>query len=98
MFFAVLAVLLILAAAQGLFVYACYSPASTFFKPVLVRGPSDGRKVALTFDDGPAPPHTEKILDILRDKNVKATFFVCGSNVAKYPETVRRIVREGHAL
>lgn len=52
----------------------------------------------LTFDDGPDAENTEKILDTLRDRNVKATFFVIGENVERYPEVVQRIVAEGHAL
>jgi peptidoglycan/xylan/chitin deacetylase (PgdA/CDA1 family) len=98
MIITVLVVLLIVAAAEGVFVFACYSPSSNFFKPVLIQGPPEARKVALTFDDGPAPPFTEKILDILKEKNVTATFFVCGRNAERYPETVRRIVRDGHTL
>lgn len=54
--------------------------------------------MALTFDDGPAPPFTAQILDILRDHKVPATFFVCGQNAERYPELVRRIHAEGHAL
>lgn len=52
----------------------------------------------LTFDDGPDAENTEKILDTLKDRNVKATFFVIGENVERYPEVVQRIVAEGHAL
>ena len=95
---AILVILLIVAAAEGLFVFACYFLSSTFFKPVLIQGPPETRKVALTFDDGPAPPFTEKILDILREKKVTATFFVCGRNAERHPETMRRIIREGHTL
>lgn len=54
--------------------------------------------LALTFDDGPHPELTPKLLDILRQKGVRATFFVLGSNVAKYPEIARRIVAEGHEI
>ena len=54
-------------------------------------------KVALTFDDGPSK-YTERILDILAEKGVRATFFVIGSRVEKNPETARRIVDEGHAI
>ncbi len=54
--------------------------------------------IALTFDDGPHPELTPKLLDILRQKGVRATFFVIGSNVAKYPEIARRIVAEGHEI
>ncbi len=69
-------------------------------------GPQDGiirrgsipNVVALTFDDGPNPKYTPKILDILREKKVKATFFVVGKHVEKYPEIARRIVEEGHEL
>lgn len=52
----------------------------------------------LTFDDGPSAEHTEKILDILKEKNIKATFFVIGENARRYPETVKRIVEEGHTI
>jgi peptidoglycan-N-acetylglucosamine deacetylase len=59
---------------------------------------SSGRKIALTFDDGPDPHATPLILDILRKHDVKATFFVIGRYVAEHPELVRRIVEEGHTL
>jgi chitin deacetylase len=54
--------------------------------------------VALTFDDGPNPPYTEQLLATLRDRGVKATFFVIGGNVEKHPELAARIVSEGHEL
>lgn len=54
--------------------------------------------IAITFDDGPDPQYTPKILDILREENVKATFFVVGTHVAKYPEIALRIVEEGHEI
>ncbi len=56
------------------------------------------RTMYLTFDDGPSEENTDRILDILQERNVKATFFVIGEYVRKYPETARRIVREGHAI
>lgn len=80
------------------FFYACTAPGSKFFRPVLVSGSVQGRVIALTFDDGPASPFTEQILDILRSKKVPATFFVCGQNVERYPEITHRIAREGHIL
>jgi peptidoglycan/xylan/chitin deacetylase (PgdA/CDA1 family) len=55
-------------------------------------------RVALTFDDGPHPVNTPKVLDILKRSNVKATFFILGENARKYPVLVRRIVSEGHSL
>jgi len=94
---------LLILAAVGLafgfwFWWACATPTSTFFRPVLVRGPQDGKRITLTFDDGPAPTFTPQILDILREHGVPATFFVCGKNVERYPELLRRIVAEGHAV
>ncbi|MFQ3578145.1 MAG: polysaccharide deacetylase family protein [Verrucomicrobiia bacterium] len=54
--------------------------------------------IALTFDDGPHPVHTPKLLDTLGRERVKATFFVLGRLVEQYPEVARRIVREGHEI
>ena len=52
----------------------------------------------LTFDDGPIYPNTERVLEILADFEVPATFFVTGQNVAANPELARRAVQEGHAI
>lgn len=57
-----------------------------------------GGTISLTFDDGPTHPYTEKILDILKARNVKATFFVTGRNVSVYPELLCRIINEGHEV
>lgn len=56
------------------------------------------RAVALTFDDGPHPTHTPILLDILARYNVKATFYVIGRSVQRYPEILRRMVAEGHEV
>ena len=61
------------------------------------RGPHQNI-VSLTFDDGPSPTYTPQILDILEEKGVKASFFVVGQNVEKYPDIARRIVAEGHDI
>jgi polysaccharide deacetylase family sporulation protein PdaB len=60
--------------------------------------PTDDQIVALTFDDGPDPENTELILDLLKQYNAKATFFLVGSKVERNPELVRREVAEGHEL
>lgn len=52
--------------------------------------------VYLTFDDGPDPEITPKVLDVLKDFDAKATFFCVGNNVVKYPEVYARILEEGH--
>ena len=58
----------------------------------------DQKKVYLTFDDGPIPEMTPKILDILDRYHVKATFFCVGENVAKHPDLYRMIVERGHRV
>ena len=56
------------------------------------------RTLALTFDDGPDPVWTPRVLDVLKAQHVKATFFVVGTAVAAHPELARRIVAEGHQI
>ena len=73
-------------------------PRNQLFGKTVVSGPKNEPVVALTFDDGPNPPYTERILDVLRSERVHATFFVVGRAVEAYPHTVRRIVRDGNAL
>ena len=62
------------------------------------RGPRAGRRVALTFDDGPDPTWTARVLDILAARGVRATFFVVGERAAREPATVRAIAAGGHEL
>lgn len=57
-----------------------------------------GNYIAITFDDGPHPTHTPRLLDILKQRNVKATFYVIGTNVSRHPQIVRRILAEGHEI
>jgi len=61
-------------------------------------GDKASKKVALTFDDGPSDPYTGEILDVLKEHDVKATFFLLGRNAEKYPDLAQRIVREGHVI
>ena len=56
------------------------------------------RSVYLTFDDGPIPEATPFILDVLKKYGIKATFFMVGDNVRKYPELYKRILAEGHQV
>lgn len=65
---------------------------------VLWRGNPRAPVVALTFDDGPDPETTPRILEILRREGVRATFFVVGVKLKRHPELARRIAAEGHAL
>ena len=59
---------------------------------------TDERVVALTFDDGPYPPHTEDLLDVLARDGARATFFMTGSYLQAHPDVAERAVREGHEL
>jgi cellulose synthase/poly-beta-1,6-N-acetylglucosamine synthase-like glycosyltransferase/peptidoglycan/xylan/chitin deacetylase (PgdA/CDA1 family) len=60
--------------------------------------PSDPKAVALTFDDGPDPQFTGRILDILKEKSVHATFYLIGRNILNSPDLVRRMYAEGHDI
>lgn len=71
----------------------------------LVQGMADAvelyfypKTMYLTFDDGPYTDSTNKVLDVLKEKNIKATFFLIGKNVEKNPETAKRIAEEGHTI
>jgi peptidoglycan/xylan/chitin deacetylase (PgdA/CDA1 family) len=64
----------------------------------IASGDSEEKKVALTFDDGPDDIFTPQILDVLKEKNVKATFFVIGKRAEGYPKVMRRIVDESHLV
>jgi len=91
--------LFVVAVLAGVFLwYAATVPSSRVFGSQLVKGPAHSNYIALTFDDGPSVPYTGQILDLLGERNVKATFFVCGQNVELYPELARRIVAEGHSI
>ena len=73
-----------------------------FFRPPfgknVVRLNTDQRIVALTYDDGPNPPYTDHLLDVLAKHDVKATFFLIGNRIEKHPETVNRMIAEGHQI
>ncbi len=91
-----------IAVAGGLSAYYArtFNPRATFAGiPLVVRLPeSAGNSVALTFDDGPHPGTTPRLLDTLLANNARATFFVVGERASQYPELVRRIAREGHTV
>ena len=74
----------------------------SFFRPPfgnnVIRLNTEQRLVSLTFDDGPYPPFTDRLLDVLAKHNVKATFFMIGNRIEKYPETVHRVMDEGHQI
>lgn len=84
----------ILTALYALFVYHPKFDPTTLTR---WRGPSAGGRIALTFDDGPGPD-TEKVLDVLKERGVAATFFCLGENAMRHPGLVARAKAEGHAV
>lgn len=64
----------------------------------IVRGPDDARGVVLTFDDGPDPAHTPRVLDALDRAKAKATFFVIAKKAEEHPELVREMLARGHTV
>ena len=65
---------------------------------VQTRGPRKGDVRYLTFDDGPNPDYTARVLDVLAAHGARASFFLVGQNVERYPDLVTRMVAEGHRL
>jgi len=93
----VLLLVLIYALGTGVTLYLLFHPRSQWL--VTNRSRVEGADcVALTFDDGPDPVDTPRLLDILAEKGVKATFFVIGKHAEQYPEIVRRAWEEGHLI
>jgi peptidoglycan/xylan/chitin deacetylase (PgdA/CDA1 family) len=70
----------------------------SIFKHALWRICTEEKSIYLTFDDGPIPELTEWILDVLKEHNVKATFFCVGENIQKNPLIFQRILNEGHQV
>jgi peptidoglycan/xylan/chitin deacetylase (PgdA/CDA1 family) len=83
--------------AAGGFAYASKWPGSRIFGEALIA-PRRAGELALTFDDGPNAHWTPRLLDILANHAVKATFFMLGSRAAAEPTLARRIIAEGHLL
>lgn len=77
--------------------YAARWPGSLIFGEALIAPPRPG-ELALTFDDGPNPAWTPRLLDVLASHDVRATFFLLGRRAQAEPELVRRIVAEGHLV
>jgi peptidoglycan/xylan/chitin deacetylase (PgdA/CDA1 family) len=82
-----------------LMLYLLFHPRNRFLVPNRWQVETAGRRrLALTFDDGPNPEHTPALLRILKEKGVRATFFVVGREVEEHPELLRLLVAEGHQV
>ncbi|MBI1355827.1 MAG: polysaccharide deacetylase family protein [Acidobacteria bacterium] len=77
--------------------YAAVCPAAQVWGRGFYRGGAAGRELALTFDDGPSN-ETPAFLDLLARYDIRGTFFVCGRNVERRPETARRVLAAGHEV
>ncbi|WP_026881444.1 polysaccharide deacetylase family protein [Clostridium akagii] len=67
-------------------------------KKIIKKVSSKEKIIALTFDDGPDPRYTLKLLDVLKQNNVRCTFFVLAEKAGRYPDIIKRIENEGHYI
>jgi len=98
----VVAAVLTALATAGFFALVIVSPRSQFLVPSVCRLPlepaTNERAIAFTFDDGPDPVTTPRVLELLARHGARATFFVVGCRAARHPDLVRRMLAEGHAI
>lgn len=94
----ILCILAIVLSITVFMVWASASIRSGVYVRVFCREKTDRKVVYLTFDDGPHPPETERVLDVLRERGARATFFLIGSKVSGNEAVLRRMLEEGHAL
>ncbi len=85
-------------AVAGLAAHGTWHRNSWIFGPALNRLPGSDRLASITFDDGPNPIATPRILDVLKADDVKATFFILGRHADRWPDLVKRVADEGHQI
>lgn len=86
-------------ALSGTLLLLAVLPGNSFYGKVLTHAETPQRKViALTFDDGPYPPYTQKLLQVLAEKHVHATFFMVGENAVRHPELVKMVQAQGQLI
>lgn len=95
---AILCMLVIVLSITVFMVWASASIRSGVYVRAFCREKTDRKVVYLTFDDGPHPPETERVLDVLRECGARATFFLIGSKVSGNEAVLRRMLEEGHTL
>ena len=95
---AILCMLAIVLSITVFMVWASASIRSGVYVRAFCREKTDRKVVYLTFDDGPHPPETERVLDVLRERGARATFFLIGSKVSGNEAVLHRMLEEGHAL
>jgi peptidoglycan-N-acetylglucosamine deacetylase len=85
-------------ALAGLGYWTGFRPSSQTFGPFPFQGKAAEPVIALTFDDGPNEPYTSRLLAVLAERDVRATFFMVGRCAERFPATVRAVVQAGHLL
>ncbi|MGA3006999.1 MAG: polysaccharide deacetylase family protein, partial [Opitutaceae bacterium] len=88
----------VLAVPHALFFFATLCPNTALCGPLLKRFAAEGREVWLTFDDGPDPQETPRVLALLAQHRARATFFLVGRNAESHPAMVRAILAAGHGI
>lgn len=88
----------ILMACAAILLALAVHPGNTFYGDILTHKEISSKKIVLTFDDGPYPPYTQQLLEVLRTKNVKATFFMVTENAVRYPDIVKAVQNDGHEI
>jgi peptidoglycan/xylan/chitin deacetylase (PgdA/CDA1 family) len=85
-------------AAAGFAYYHAQVPTSQFYGPTICRAPEAGKRIAITFDDGPNPAYTEKMMQTLERHGAHGTFFLIGKWTEREPGLARELHAAGHAL
>jgi peptidoglycan-N-acetylglucosamine deacetylase len=78
--------------------YGCYYIGSNFFIKVICSANTDQKEIAISFDDGPASNYTTEILQLLKQDNIKATFFCIGNRIAGNENIIKKIKEDGHII
>lgn len=89
--------LLLIAYSLVLF-WGCVNISSGFFIPIVCKAATDKKEIAISFDDGPAVNHTREVLQVLKDENVKATFFCIGNRIAGNEDILKQVHADGHII
>jgi peptidoglycan/xylan/chitin deacetylase (PgdA/CDA1 family) len=78
--------------------YGCYYVGSNFFIKIVCSASTDHKEIAISFDDGPATNFTPEVLQVLKQENIKATFFCIGNRIAGNENILKKIKDEGHII
>ena len=94
----ILVSVVIIVSVMVFFFYASYSIRACIYMRVFCRKKTEEKIIAITFDDGPDPIQTPKVLKVLREKHIPACFFCIGNKIKGNEELLRQIIKEGHHI